>query len=84
MIKGRPVGLAARCCTVLALGASPALVLALAACAERENDPVPGAANVEEARALEEAAAMLEEQRHERGEDPALPEPGPPTPSPSS
>lgn len=45
--------------------ASPALfaVLLLAACGPGDNDPGPGGVTVGEARALDEAAAMLDEQR---------------------
>lgn len=38
-------------------------VLALAACGSGENDPGPGGVTVGEARALDEAAQMLEERR---------------------
>jgi hypothetical protein len=40
-----------------------ALTLALAACGPADNDPGPGGVTVGEARALDEAAEMLEEQR---------------------
>lgn len=40
----------------------PCLAL-LAACGQGENDPGPGAVTVGEARALDEAAEMLEERR---------------------
>lgn len=83
MTRGRPVGLAGRCCQAFALGVSPALALALAACGEREHDPAPSGASVGEARALEEAAAMLDEQRLDP-EDAAPAEPAAPTPPPSS
>jgi hypothetical protein len=48
--------------------------LLLAGCGPHDNDPGPGGATVGEARALDEAAAMLEERQgiapHERdGED---------------
>ena len=76
--------LGGRCCNALVRRASPALLLALAACGQRESDPAPEAAGVGEARALGEAAAMLEEQRHEREEGPAPLEPATPSPIPSS
>jgi hypothetical protein len=42
----------------------PALALfCLAACGPRDTDPGPGGVSVGEARALDEAAAMLEQQR---------------------
>lgn len=83
MTQGHWGGSQGRCCHAFALGVSPALVLALAACGEREHDPTPSGASVGEARALEEAAAMLDEQRLEP-EDAAPAEPAAPTPSPSS
>lgn len=39
------------------------LLLLLAACGQGENDPGPGAVTMGEARALDEAAEMLEERR---------------------
>lgn len=58
--------------------APPVLVLLLAACGPGENDPGPGGVTVGEARALDEAAAMLDERR------PALdPAAAPPAPSAS-
>lgn len=39
------------------------LALALAACGPAGNDPGPGGVTVDEARALDEAAAMLDERR---------------------
>ena len=41
----------------------PALVLVLAACGPKETDPGPGGVTVGEARALDEAAEMIEERR---------------------
>jgi hypothetical protein len=38
-------------------------LFALAACSQGENDPGPGAVTMGEARALDEAAEMLEERR---------------------
>jgi hypothetical protein len=38
-------------------------VLLLAGCGEQDNDPGPGGVTVGEARALDEAAEMLEQQR---------------------
>jgi len=43
--------------------ASGAAVLLLAACGPGDNDPGPGGVTVGEARALDEAAEMLDEQR---------------------
>jgi hypothetical protein len=44
--------------------AFPALVsLALAGCGPGQNDPAPGGVTVGEAKALDDAAAMLDEQR---------------------
>lgn len=39
------------------------IVLALAACGKSDSDPGPGGVTVGEARALDEAAAMLDERR---------------------
>jgi hypothetical protein len=43
--------------------ASAAAALALAGCGASDNDPGPGGVTVGEARALDEAAEMLEQQR---------------------
>ncbi len=51
----------------------PAFVLALAACGPKETDPGPGGVTVGEARALGEAAEMLDS----RTEPPPLPAPSP-------
>lgn len=40
-----------------------AAVLALAACSKQDNAPGPGGVSVGEAKALDEAAAMIEDQR---------------------
>jgi hypothetical protein len=40
-----------------------AVLAMLAACGQRQNDPGPGAVTMGEARALDEAAEMLEERR---------------------
>jgi hypothetical protein len=61
-------------------------VLFLAGCGEQDNDPGPGGVTVGEARALDEAAEMLEQQRlpqdaSEGGEAP--PEAATPSPAPS-
>ena len=56
--------------------ASVAAALALAGCGASDNDPGPGGVTVGEARALDEAAEMLEQQR--------LPEQTPPAPASSS
>lgn len=43
--------------------AASGLLLLLAACGQSDSEPGPGGVTVGEARALDEAAAMLEEQR---------------------
>lgn len=43
------------------------LLLALAGCGPAENDPGPGGVTVGEARALDEAAEMLDKQRAPEG-----------------
>ena len=58
-----------------ALLASAAAALALAGCGAGDNDPGPGGVTVGEARALDEAAEMLEQQR--------LPEDATPAPAAS-
>ena len=40
-----------------------AAVLALAACGKSDNDPGPGGVSIGEARALDEAAEMIEQRR---------------------
>ena len=55
-------------------------LLALAGCGPGENDPGPGGVTVGEARALDEAAAMLDKQRLPQG---AL-KTGPATPAPQA
>ena len=50
------------------------LVLALAACGKKDTDPGPGGVTVAEAKALDEAAAMLDARKPPSGaldEDPA-------------
>ena len=44
---------------------APAALIVLAACGPGDNDPGPGGVTVGEARALDEAAEMLEQQRLE-------------------
>ena len=62
----------------LTLRAAPlAAALLLAGCGPNDNDPGPGGVTVGEARALDEAAEMLDEQRLPEGALPEL------TPSPS-
>jgi hypothetical protein len=57
-----------------------ALTLALAACGPADNDPGPGGVTVGEARALDEAAEMLEQRRLPPEALPsAAPTPGAPT-----
>jgi len=59
-----------------ALLAGAAGALALAGCGAGDNDPGPGGVTVGEARALDEAAEMLEQQR--------LPDAQPTAPAPAS
>ena len=64
----------------LTASAVAAVPLALAACGPGENDPGPGGVTMEEARALDEAASMLDEQRLPPGAletQPAAPESSP-------
>jgi hypothetical protein len=66
--------------------ALPALALVLlAACGQRDTDPGPGGVSVGEARALDEAAAMLEQQRLPLAAIPTgtAPPPAGPSPMPS-
>ena len=49
--------------TVPALFALASLTLALSACGKSDNDPGPGGVTVGEARALDEAAEMIEQRR---------------------
>jgi hypothetical protein len=69
-------------------GRAPLLaMLLLAGCGQQDNDPGPGGVTVGEARALDEAAEMLEQQRLPEdalagGEAP--PEGATPSPSPSA
>jgi hypothetical protein len=44
-------------------GAVPAIALLVSGCGSNDNDPGPGGVTVGEARALDEAAEMLDEQR---------------------
>jgi hypothetical protein len=59
------------------------VLIFLAACGQKDTDPGPGGVSVGEARALDEAAAMLDQQRLPAS---ALPSgtPSPPRPSPSA
>jgi hypothetical protein len=60
-------------------------VLLLAGCGEQDNDPGPGGVTVGEARALDEAAEMLEQQRLPQdgpGSDQASPEAATPSLAP--
>ncbi len=47
----------------IALSACPLALLSIAGCGPADNEPGPGGVTVGEARALDEAAEMLEEQR---------------------
>jgi hypothetical protein len=70
-------------------GRAPLLaVLLLAGCGQQDNDPGPGGVTVGEARALDEAAEMLEQQRLpedalDDGEAPPEEATASPSPSPS-
>ena len=48
---------------IMARFASLAALLLLAGCGATDNDPGPGSVTMDEARALDEAAEMLEDQR---------------------
>lgn len=63
----------------------PLLCAALSACGPGENEPGPGGVTVGEAKALDEAAAMLDAQRSPVDGTATMPAPLPPaaTPSPS-
>ena len=54
------------------------LVALLAACGPGENDPGPGGVTTGEAKALDEAAAMLDEQRSPAAGGARIPAPLPP------
>ena len=47
---------------------APVLLLVLAACGSNDNDPGPGGVSVGEAKALDQAAEMLEQQRVKPGD----------------
>lgn len=60
-------------------------LLALAACGKSDDDPGPGGLTVGEARALDEAAEMIEARRMPQGAIPeAVTTPAPNEPSPKS
>ena len=59
------------------------LCLALAACGPGENEPGPGGVTVGEARALDDAAAMLDANRSPADGAARVPAPLPPTASPT-
>ena len=58
--------------------------LALAGCGPGENDPGPGGVTVGEAKALDEAAAMLDARRSPADGAATIPAPLPPTPTTSA
>ena len=65
--------------------AIPVILCALlAACGPGENEPGPGGVTVGEARALDEAAAMLDAQRSPIDGTATVPAPLPPAASPAS
>ncbi|MXO60764.1 hypothetical protein GRI89_14570 [Altererythrobacter salegens] len=63
-----------------------AFLLLLAACGSGDNDPGPGGVSVGEAKALDEAAEMLEQQRLQPQDvpQPEASSPASPSPKPSS
>ena len=61
-----------------------ALIANLAACGPGENDPGPGGVTTGEAKALDEAAAMLGEQRSPADGGAQVPAPLPPDPEASA
>ena len=61
-----------------------ALIVMLAACGPGENDPGPGGVTAGEAKALDEAAAMLDEQRSPATDGARVPAPLPPDPDASA
>ena len=58
--------------------------LTLAGCGPGENDPGPGGVTVGEAKALDEAAAMLDARRSPADGAAMIPAPLPPAPAPSA
>ncbi len=62
----------------------PLLCAALSACGPGENEPGPGGVTVGEARALDEAAAMLDAQRSPIDGTATMPAPLPPPASPEA
>lgn len=58
--------------------AFPIALLLLAACQKADNQPGPGGVTVGEAKALDEAAAMIEDQRLTKDALPSAPRPAPP------
>lgn len=62
----------------------PLLCAALSACGPGENEPGPGGVTVGEARALDEAAAMLDAQRSPIDGTATMPAPLPPPASPAA
>lgn len=58
--------------------------LALAGCAKGDNEPGPGGVTVGEARALDEAAAMLDERRAKAPPPAPAPAPSAPTATPAT
>ena len=60
------------------------LSLMLAACGPGENDPGPGGVTVGEARALDDAAAMLDAHRSPADGAAMVPAPLPPSPTPTA
>jgi hypothetical protein len=72
LLSGKPRRAGGAC----ALSALCAAALLLSGCGANDNDPGPGGVTVGEARALDRAAEMLDEQR--------LPAQAPPTAAPSA
>ena len=64
--------------------ASAFFLVLLAACGQDEKEPAPASVSAGEQRALDEAAEMLEEQRHAAKDAKAAGEQASPAPSPAS
>ena len=61
-----------------------AMIATVVACSPGENDPGPGGVTAGEAKALDDAAAMLDEQRSPAADGARVPAPLPPNPDAST